>query len=1423
MPFREKDLDLEKLLWNKEAHSLAPLLAVSSEADASDEPRWLVFCDYLASAFRQGESAKASMSWDQKTLQELTDQVWGPEAMSADDLVHAWFALPDVEEGQPHHWFACRETAHRAVAIAELAGRRYGWRNEGINPDAWLSAQEQKALKLFWANSCGPEVSLRMPVLLLNESAAVGEKGRRAQLRFHAVKVEPAFHGQLFRAPGAAMLTLQDRGNTTFVQGLEKVTTLLKACLKPAESGEQGEQGGQALMWSLHPEPMAVDRDAGAALQAWGSQPITGPSATGAFAIGALWVLRKDLRLDLPGFALALKQLRAIHPGHLAISAQLEGLAPPDLNSPLKWRLAPVGGLDEKLGTFVLDRQLQTKYQRTVSLALVAKGQNCKGDEDEGGVELKPAEDLAQALEFAYGKVGAPLPEAGEALWRYLLDQSPEEADGQSDGVPQVQPATPIAPRELIDPLRAEFERSSQQGPAGITMASDRGKPNAIAWYLLKSYARWAGGDHVLWGEPARLAEDFYPIELETIAEAGAPGKEAEDSHPKGKLRARSLIELLDPVFLPQQPPVWVLGAPPAAGKTTMLAEFHLFHSYKALRQYASSGHFGVVPVWIPARELVLKDPENGSDRSLDQALAAWFQSSLPALGGLPDLLRSHLARVQILLDGINELRCEPSRRATLLADWLAAHFGPAHGHRPPLLTVRSLELIRPQGARVANLLPWDKGQRDAYVRQRLAASPDYLAAMQASLDADEKAAGESTEKMLYSSPGMLSLACTLMANGLLPPDPQQRPMNRARLLATLIWSRLEAEDQGHNRSIPAHFLGEEEIDRLSDLQDMLRDGDWLPPENPGPLLAALGEQARHMQFDQASAQIELPESQWWRSTEDAQQRSALTAAASHLGVVQRRRAEDASGRKRYWVGYRHQLLLEWFAAFGLTPDGPWPRGVAAPEMKPLEKDYEDWERLKEDWEYERDARSYSELDAEAVDKDLQDDAENQAEDFPPFFPPDPAVSVHEETIKLAMQLRGGAATWVSRLLNEGNTSLAARLALNNWAAFGEPEYPKNRLGPWLPERMDGEEIGTHPVLNRLRDALHIRMYGPEVHLSQRIEAGDLLGQIGGSPLLRICGQALVLKEENWAQIGEPGKDIEFEMGDFPGELINFALRDLLDIPIWRAPDDRLYKVRDLPAFRMAGVLVTNAQYRCFSQSTTYGDAVWWPGEAGRWWAQERHEMLRYAWSLRNGVGEDGYGLAPVRCNFWMAQAYGLWESAQRRAEGEIGDSIVVRAPSEAEWEGGARWAAYGQDRSGQSGPGRWRFAHTKGEEQHPQGSLDDLEVGYANIRPWSFNHGQIYGGRTTPVGVYLDSNAFVGKTALSDLAGNVGEWTISAYEEHLSSRSSQEAQRDEKRAVRGGDLTGDVGYCRVGRRDGWATNNFDGSIGLRLVLAVAL
>ena len=129
MPFREIDQDLTQILWDRDQNTLAPLLRISSHADASSEPRWLVFFDYLAVAFREGASAKPSSGWAQEALQALAEQLWGPGALTADELAQAWFALPGGDQGQQPRWLAGRETADRAIAIAELAGRRLGLKN----------------------------------------------------------------------------------------------------------------------------------------------------------------------------------------------------------------------------------------------------------------------------------------------------------------------------------------------------------------------------------------------------------------------------------------------------------------------------------------------------------------------------------------------------------------------------------------------------------------------------------------------------------------------------------------------------------------------------------------------------------------------------------------------------------------------------------------------------------------------------------------------------------------------------------------------------------------------------------------------------------------------------------------------------------------------------------------------------------------------------------------------------------------------------------------------------------------------------------------------------------------------------------------------------------------------------------------------
>ena len=1397
--------------WRFSEGRFQSLLSLTSHSDeGGGEPRWLVFCDYLAKAM-VNRSADQGAGEIERQLHAWAIQLWGPNPLSREELAWEWFG----EQGP-------NEIIDRAFAVASLVGQHHDNSLPPLFPNALseqlLSAPERAALIEYLVERHGPRDQVRVPVMLVNDSAPPGEQGRRSQLRLTPIRVPADQHGQLFRAPAALLLSLRKGDSTSFEDGLRKVERLLAACLKPP----QAEQGW-GLLWSLHPEPMALDHQDVQKPYDWFMHSITGASATGAFELAGLWVLREQLDETLEGMTLARQQLRDIHPAQFAISAQLEGDAPPDPRRPLGWRWDRVGGLDEKLGSFVRDQQLMRDSRARVSLVLVSDNQAYAADDL---IEPEPVQTVADAIDMAYKKVGAPLPPAGERLRRYLLNIPLERAtDDQGQVIEEARPKTPLAPLELIEPLRPETQRSNPQALDGPSRPEDVGKPNAIAWYLLHCYARWAGGDHILWGEPARLAEDFFPIRLETDAVDAKPGEVALKRSETGtqKLQARSLIQLLDTAFLEKQPPLWLLSASPAAGKTTMMAEYQLHHAYKALHQYALSGHFGVVPVWIPARQL---DPDILDKGTLDQAINAWLQDNWPALGSLRDLLNQTHARVQVLLDGVNELNCQADSRSKLLADWLSTHFGPNHHHLPPLLTVRSLELVRLKGAWVAQLLPWDEGQRENYVKQRLGDQPEYLEAMQVALAADKEASDEVTEKMLYSSPGLLSLACTLMRRGLLPPDPTQRPMNRARLLSTLIWSSLAAEGPVGLGNIPGAMLGPEETDRLRDLEGRLREGDWHPPQAPGPLIAALAEQARHMQFDHAVAEIELPQRQWWCGAEGEAPRQALTRAAGHLGVVQSRRVKDAAGRFGNWLSYRHQLLLEYFASLGLTPDGPWPANVVAPTMRPVSEDYEDWMARKkkfEDGVEEQGDLSEAELQ-KAVDQyqvlsergdsgpgTYSVDGENVEVDAIRYRLPAAAISVHEEAIKLAAQLRGDPVDWVKRLMLEGNAPLAARLALENWSAFGEPVYPQEDcLNPWRKDK-------THPVLNELRQNLHERMYDEAIHPAQRVEAGDLLGALGGSPLYEICGQALILKDELWMPIGSSGKTYHFEMGDLDGYMDE------------RTAEGRLLQV-NLPSFQMAGYLTTIAQYRCFVQCGDFKKTTWWPREVEALWYRNgefESRLLRVQMTYASGQG-----LAPVEVNFWQAQAYAMWEQAQRERD-KRSPGLRVHLPTEAQWEGAARWPRANQtEESGllegaPTTPTRWRFAHTEGVPG--QRSTMVYEVGLASELPWSFNHNGIIGSRTNPVGVFLHSRAGHKKRSLHDLAGNVCEWCASAYRTDcdralLGPQVEHLVSEDELRAIRGGSFNNSLEQCRVGYRySGAPDGSFVDHVGFRLVLVAEL
>lgn len=1382
--------------WAHEGCSLSDVLVLSSDMD---DPPWLTLCEHLASPTTVGIGQLAHDP-DHVNLERLRKALWAPHAPQAIGLDSELFRPDGYAVDVPH------ETQLRAIAIAEWARQRFDFPSDRKEPwnnpiDAELHPLERVLLERYWvraSNRLKHEDATTLTVLLVNDRAPVDERGRLCRLRLWRVDLSgvpggAAWHGSVVRAPAAMLLTLKGPNsqtgemNDSFERALRKLEAVLKFSL--AAPGPDGK-GACALAWSLQPVMMNRERADGRLRSIpWGMAPVTGGSATLPFALGALVLLRNALK---PEHLTLREHLRAIDPKRLAMSAAFQGDVPPAGVDPLDWPLEPIRGLSDKLGAFVLDDLHQSAATPRKHLVLVAEKQTEVPVTD---LKVEYPGTLREAVEIAARHAQSALPPEVQPVLDHLLGEAHRLAPLDRWDTP---PSPQLTPAQLNALLSAE---ASGDWPPG--------EHRAIQFHLLRRYAEWAGGKHLLWGKPVQLTSDFASIEL--VPDALMTQEEREREEHK---TARSLYELLhlrnrENYHSFVQPRVWVLTAPPAAGKTTLMAEFEMHMAWRALCHHAQSpeGHFGELPLWVPASGLDLVDPSTKTGLSLRAAIADWVQRNCPGLGRWPDLLNAPNFKIRLLLDGVNELPCDSDERQGLLSRWLDQDFPQGHRHLPPLITVRTLEKsFSFTGDRQARLREWDKGQRDHYIQQRLKERPDLLAAMRAAVEQDAVSVKNVAERMLYSSPGMLSLGCTLMEQGLLPAETLNTvsgpTVNRARLLATYVWSVLLREKEGVH--LPPNLLGPEERERLNHLKEDLQRDCWGPPEEPGTLLAALREQARAMQ-----PRVQLPEADWFKPRED---RCALLAVADHLSLVGKTDEVVMGRRKHVERRWRHHLLMEWFAAYGLSPD-ELPLEAAAPVMDDEQTMYDEWSQMKAAILSEVDrAKSNGavERSKEVLGRGIFYDKEDDLRELLRFQLPEAKASELEETIKLAAQLRGNIEDWVSRLIVIGNVPLAARIALENWAAFGEPLYPQDDpLGPW-------REGLTHPVLNKIRLALHERMYDPLVHLSQRIEAGHLLGQVGGSPLYRICGQALVLKDEHWVQIGEPGDTINFEMGD------------LLAYETSLTAEGTLFKVKELQAFYMARYLVSNAQYRCFVQSKEYGQKTWWTGAAEQWWTQA-DEKRRQVWSLRESDSE-GYGLSPVGCNFWQAQAYCLWETGQRRAVGEvIGMQGQVQLPSLAQWEGGARWAAYRRDRKGQKGAGRWRFAHTQGTPkasvESSAGTKDD-DSGFVDVKPWEFNHDLIVGPRRTPVGVFLEGLSkpnSLGEIVPRDMAGNTLEWTRSPAKEVLDEDAVETAVGTERRAVKGGSHYSTAAQCRVGIHFEVEPDADDLEYGFRMVLAVGL
>ena len=165
--------------------------------------------------------------------------------------------------------------------------------------------------------------------------------------------------------------------------------------------------------------------------------------------------------------------------------------------------------------------------------------------------------------------------------------------------------------------------------------------------------------------------------------------------------------------------------------------------------------------------------------------------------------------------------------------------------------------------------------------------------------------------------------------------------------------------------------------------------------------------------------------------------------------------------------------------------------------------------------------------------------------------------------------------------------------------------------------------------------------------------------------------------------------------------------------------DEKPQQTINLPCYWISRYPVTNAQYTRFIEAGGYINAAWWP--AG--W----EECLKEGWTAPREWDDPDFNhpnQLVVAISLYESLAYCTWLSEQL--------GYVVTLPTDAEWEKAARGA-----------DGR----------RYPWGNT--WQPGYANSAEAEFR-------RTSPVGMFPQGHSPCGAL---DMAGNVWEWTLSAYQ----------------------------------------------------------
>ena len=296
----------------------------------------------------------------------------------------------------------------------------------------------------------------------------------------------------------------------------------------------------------------------------------------------------------------------------------------------------------------------------------------------------------------------------------------------------------------------------------------------------------------------------------------------------------------------------------------------------------------------------------------------------------------------------------------------------------------------------------------------------------------------------------------------------------------------------------------------------------------------------------------------------------------------------------------------------------------------------------------------------------------------------------------------------------------------------------------------------------------------------ERAQAGEVLGAIGDPRFapepfyLPCCYRGKAEERFGFVEIPKGPFWMGSKQGDPEADKDELGNPNPLEIPY---------------SYWIARYPVTVAQFGVFVKDGGYTETGWWRTRAAQHWLREAKVTAPRYWETQC--------LHPTRpvvyVTWYEAMAYCAWLDAKLRG---LDNSVIppgyqLRLPSEAEWEKAAR--------SGE------RVRYPWGDEE--------WDVQRANISDSGLSY-------PTPVGIYPHGAT---PSGLHDVAGNVWEWTLTAWGDYPYEPHRNNPEGEIGRVVRGGSWSYYRRRARCAFRLGdHPVINWNDPLGFRVVVSPA-